>query len=176
MNNYDAKIRLTTDLNLKNINTMKHLIKVFVFVLILTSCEKQKEKADTTNEDLKEVKQVVQGVFDDIWSAKKAELLTKYHTDDFILLEHGDVWNNDTIANWCKRAKLRDEGVTRINSFDFFEAKKEGNRIWMAYHNYATIKKDTMSRKLEWLESVVAIKQDTIWKLELMHSTRVNRR
>lgn len=156
---------------------MKHITKIlFVFILILTSCKKEKETASNSNEDFKAVEQVVQGVFDDIWSDKKAELLTKYHTDDFILLEHGEVWTNDTITNWCIRAKKRDIGVKRINSFDFFEAKKEGNRIWMAYHNYATIKKDTLERKLQWLESIVAIKQDSIWKLELMHSTRVNRR
>ncbi|MGC1204735.1 MAG: nuclear transport factor 2 family protein [Flavobacteriaceae bacterium] len=156
---------------------MKHLPKLlFVFFLIIMSCQKEKEEIITNNnDDFKTVEQVVQRIFDDIWSDKKAELLTKYHTDDFILLEHGEVWTNDTIANWCKRAKLRDEGVKRINSFDFFEAKREGNRIWMAYHNYATIKKDTISRKLEWLESIVAVKQDSIWKLELMHSTRVNR-
>lgn len=141
------------------------------------NCQKEKKEiVSNNNDDFKTVERVVQGVFDDVWSDKKAELLSKYHTNDFILLEHGEIWTNDTIANWCKRAKLRDEGVERINSFDFFEAKREGNRIWMAYHNYATIKKDTISRKLEWLESIVAVKQDSLWKLELMHSTRVNRR
>lgn len=155
---------------------MKPLIKVLiVFALTLTNCTKQEKQTTDNTEDFKAVEQVVQGVFDDIWSGKKAELLTKYHTNDFILLEHGEVWTNDTIANWCERAKLRDAGVKRINNFDFFEAKREGNRIWMAYHNYATIKKDTLERKLEWLESIVAIKEDSIWKLELMHSTRVNR-
>jgi hypothetical protein len=154
---------------------MKHLLKVlFIFILILTSCQKKITETDVTA-DFKVVEQVVQHVFDDIWSAKKAELLTKYHTEDFILLEHGEVWTNDTIANWCERAKKRDQGIKRINSFDFFEAKREGNRIWMAYHNYATIKKDTLQRNLQWLESIVAIKKDSVWKLEMMHSTRVNR-
>ena len=105
---------------------MKHITKIlFVFILILTSCKKEKETASNSNEDFKAVEQIVQGVFDDIWSDKKAELITKYHTDDFILLEHGEVWTNDTIANWCIRAKKRDIGVKRINSFDFFEAKKK---------------------------------------------------
>lgn len=155
---------------------MKHLLKVLC-ILILTSCEKQKEETTNNNvEDFKTVEQVVQGVFDDIWSSKKSELLSKYHTDDFILLEHGEVWTNDTIANWCKRAKKRDEGLKRINSFDFFKAEREGNRIWMAYHNYATFKSENGEGKAEWLESIVAVKKDTVWKLELMHSTRVNRK
>lgn len=139
------------------------------------SCQKENDEIIANdNDDFKTVEQVIQNVFDDIWSDKKAEILTIYHTNDFILLEHGEVWTNDTIANWCKRAKLRDKDVKRINSFDFFEAKRAGNRIWMAYHNYATITKDTISRKLQWLESIVAVKQDSLWKLELMHSTRVN--
>ncbi|WP_341214966.1 nuclear transport factor 2 family protein [uncultured Wocania sp.] len=154
---------------------MKHLLKVFLFsFVIFTGCQKDITKTNDTK-DFEAVKNLIQGVFDDVWSDKKAELLTKYHTDDFILLEHGEVWTNDTIANWCKRAKLRDTGLKRINSFDFFKAEKEDNRIWMAYHNYATIKSDSLERKLQWLESIVAIKKDSTWKLEMMHSTRVNR-
>ncbi|MGC6432377.1 MAG: nuclear transport factor 2 family protein [Jejuia sp.] len=148
---------------------------LFFITLLIFSCNNTKPIEIDNSRDFKEVEHVVQGVFDDIWSDKKAELLTKYHTDDFILLEHGEIWTNDTIANWCKRAKVRDNGIMRTNSFDFFEAKREGDKIWMAYHNYATFKKDTLLGKAQWLESIVAVKQDNIWKLELMHSTRVPR-
>jgi len=158
---------------------MKSILKVIiVLTLAISSCKNDTIKTDkeTTKESFKRVEQVVQGVFDDVWAEKKANTITKYQTDDFVLLEHGEVWTNDTIANWCKRAKLRDNGRKRINNFDFFKAKKEGNRVWMAYHNYATFKKDTIISKYEWLESIVAIKQDSIWKLEMMHSTRVPQR
>lgn len=153
---------------------MKSYIKlVFVLSIVYTSCNQNHKKTTDDTKDFKAVEQVVQNAFDDIWSEHKAERISKYHTNDFIILEHGELWTNDTIANWCKRAKLRNAGVKRINSFDFFKAKKEGNRIWMAYHNYATIKMDTIEAKYQWLESIVAIKQDSIWKLEMMHSTRV---
>lgn len=154
-------------------NTPQFIVVICFFIL---ACGKS-DTSDVDNaKDFKAVEDLVQNIFDDIWSDKKAELLTKYNTGDFILLEHGEVWTNDTISNWCKRAKIRDTGMKRINTFDFFKAKREGNRIWMAYHNYATIKKDTLKRNLQWLESIVAIKKDSIWKLEMMHSTRVNRR
>lgn len=149
---------------------------IVALCFLVVACGKPSTSNIDNTSDFKAVENLVQNIFDDIWSDKKAELLPKYHTDDFILLEHGDVWTNDTIANWCKRAKIRDTGMQRINSFDFFEAKREVNRIWMAYHNYATIKKDTLERKLQWLESIVAIKKDSVWKLEMMHSTRVNRK
>jgi len=150
-----------------------HCSLFFIIIVTLYGCKNPTSTNNDDTQDFKAVEHLIQNIFDDIWSAKKAELLTKYHTDDFILLEHGEVWTNDTIANWCGRAKKRDQGIKRINRFDFFEAKREGNRIWMAYHNYATIKKDTLERKLQWLESIVAIKKDSIWKLEMMHSTRV---
>lgn len=148
--------------------------------LILTfsffSCHQVENTEINNTEDYKAVKVLVQNIFDDIWGEQKADLILKYHTNDFVLLEHGEVWNNETITNWCKRAKANSQGQKRINSFDFFKASKEGNRIWMAYHNYATLKyQDSTERKFEWLESVVAVKQDTVWKLELMHSTRVNK-
>lgn len=157
---------------------MKSILKIIlVLAILIVSCKNKttnlKDSVQTDAEAFKQVEQVVQGVFDDVWAAKKEETITKYQTDDFVLLEHGEVWTNDTIANWCKSSKLRDDGTKRINNFDFFKAKKEGNRIWMAYHNYATIKKDTLERNLQWLESIVAIKQDSVWKLEMMHSTYV---
>jgi len=155
---------------------MKHLVKfLFILIFALSSCIKEEKPENTEAEDFKRVEQVVQGVFDDVWAAKKADVILKYQTEDFVLLEHGEVWNNDTIANWCNKAKLRDDPTKRINNFNFFKAKKEGNRIWMAYHNYATFKKDTIVGKYQWLESIVAVKQDSVWKLELMHSTRVGR-
>ena len=155
---------------------MKHLVKfLFILIFALSSCIKEEKPENTDAEDFKRVEQVVQGVFDDVWAAKKADVILKYQTEDFVLLEHGEVWNNDTIANWCNKAKLRDDATKRINNFNFFKAKKEGNRIWMAYHNYATFKKDTIVGKYQWLESIVAVKQDSVWKLELMHSTRVGR-
>ena len=155
---------------------MKHFIKiVFVLAFAFSSCQKEKEVVNTDAEDFKAVEQIVQGVFDSVWAAKKEDAILKHQTNDFILLEHGEIWTNDTIANWCKAAKLRDDGTKRINNFDFFKAKKEGNRIWMAYHNYATFKKDTIKGKYQWLESIVAVKNDSTWKLEMMHSTRIPR-
>jgi hypothetical protein len=99
----------------------------------------------------------------------------RYQTEDFLLLEHGEVWNNDTIINWAINAKKNRAGITRLNDFERIDYKRNGEKLWLAYHNYATIKQDTIERELEWLESVVAVRQDSVWKLELMHSTRVGR-
>ncbi len=155
---------------------MKYTL-IFSFLLILVcSCQKTKDIPTNNEADFLAVETLIQDAFDGIWSAQNAELLLKYHTEDFLLLEHGEVWNNDTILNWIKQTKERNKDMIRINSFDVIGKKKEGNRIWMAYHNYATLKLDTIERKAQWLESAVAVKQDSVWKLEMLHSTRVNRK
>ncbi|RXG14330.1 hypothetical protein DSM03_101448 [Leeuwenhoekiella aestuarii] len=148
-----------------------------VLFLLFISCQSKETNqtyATSSQVDFKQVENLVQQVFDSIWSAKKATAISKYQTEDFLLLEHGAVWTNDSINDWCKRAAIRDQGIKRVNTFDFFEQKKEGARVWMAYHNYATFTKDDqVLGKGQWLESIVAVKKDSVWQLELMHSTRV---
>lgn len=152
-----------------------NLIKPLSFLLIslfLCSCNTTTAPQETDEEAFTAVESVVQDLFDDVWAGYDENAVTKYQTDDFLLLEHGEVWNNDTIINWCKEAQTRNSGYERINNFKRIEAKRNGNKVWLAYHNYGTFKKDTIQFERGWLESVVAVKLDTIWKLELMHSTR----
>ncbi|WP_405377130.1 DUF4440 domain-containing protein [Nonlabens sp. Asnod3-A02] len=153
---------------------MKNIFKAIIITIFFTSCVqiKTSDTSTTSSKDVDEVEVLIQNIFDDIWSDHQADAISKYHTDDFLLLEHGEVWTNDTIANWCKMAAMRDNGSKRVNNFERISAKQDGNKIWLAYHNYATITKDSTERNLSWLESVVAVKKDSIWKLELMHSTR----
>ena len=154
---------------------MKKLIVIFTTILII-SCNKPESKVEYNSEQaIEAVEAVVQQVFDSVWSDKKVDAIKKYQTNDFILLEHGELWTNDTIANWCKRASKRDQGITRTNKFDRIKAHQEGNRVYLAYWNHGTFVKDTIEFKRTWLESVVAVKSDSVWKLELMHSTRLPR-
>ncbi len=150
--------------------------RILIYLLSVISSIGFSQSAQKIDPDIMAVQQLVQDIFDDIWSAKKVDAISKYHTKDFVLLEHGEVWTNDTIANWCDSAAKRDQGVERINSFDFFKTEKTADRIWMAYHNYATFKSDRGESKGQWLESVIAIKTNKGWKLQMMHSTRLPRK
>ncbi|MEO9502994.1 MULTISPECIES: hypothetical protein [Nonlabens] len=150
------------------------LLTLFFLIVIVYACSTATaEKLQETDEEATiAVEEVVQNLFDEVWSDYDEAAITKYQTDDFLLLEHGEVWNNDTIANWCKSAKKRELQFDRINNFERIAAKRNGDKLWLAYHNYGTFKLDTLSFKSSWLESVVAVKKDSVWKLELMHSTR----
>lgn len=126
--------------------------------------------------DEQELKNLIQNSFDDIFSRHDTADIGKYYTEDFILLEHGEVWNNDTIRNYQIRSQQRDSKPRRVNSFDFIEIKISGNTAWMAYHNYATLHyQDKENRDLYWLESATAIKTAEGWRLDMLHSTRAKR-
>ena len=115
-----------------------------------------------------EVQQVITRFFDALSVANipqmKAEVL-----DGFILLENGEIWTIDTLAN--KISKPKPEGYLRQNSFDFITTKIEKNRAWVYYKNKAEITSKTRNATIKWLESAILRKEKGRWQMELMHST-----
>ena len=43
------------------------------------------------------IKELIIESFDEIWSKLNSKNIAKYYTADFLLLENGEVWNNDTV-------------------------------------------------------------------------------
>jgi len=151
---------------------MKKFYFLILFVFFATVSFGQNSTHDTTL-----VKNVIIESFDEIWSELNAENIDKFYTKDFLLLENGMVWNNDTIVNYITRAKLEKKIPTRINSFEFIEIKVSGKTAWIAYHNYATFSIDNnVLGNVHWLESATAILTEKGWKLNMLHSTRVNKK
>lgn len=125
--------------------------------------------------DKTQLKRLIEQSFDEIWSELNAQHIEKYYTPDFLLLEHGEVWNNDTIANYLNAARLRTPQLTRVNTIEIIDIKVEKERAWVAYHNYATFSAEgKVTRKAHWLESATAVRLAGGWKLDMLHSTRVN--
>lgn len=122
----------------------------------------------------KQFQDLIQQSFDDVWSKLDAKNIDNYYTKDFLLLEHGEVWNNDTIAKYLNKAKLKLPIPIRENKIVIIDVKVKNKTAWVAYHNYATISNgETVVRKLHWLESATAILTDKGWKFDMLHSTRV---
>ena len=136
--------------------------KISIFLLLFTqfSFAQTPEKV--------EVQQVITRFFDALSVANipqmKAEVL-----DGFILLENGEIWTIDTLANKISRPKP--EGYLRQNSFDFITTKIEKNRAWVYYKNKAEITSKTRKATIKWLESAILRKEKGRWQMELMHST-----
>lgn len=124
--------------------------------------------------DKTRIKNLIIESFDEIWSKLDAKNIDKYYTKDFLLLENGEVWNNDSIKNYLDNAMLRKPNLKRMNSIEVIEIKIANKMAWIAYQNYATFSSDNkIIRKAHWLESAAAILTENGWKLEMLHSTRI---
>jgi hypothetical protein len=127
------------------------------------------------NSELKkedQIKELISNSFQKIFSDLDPQALDTYCTQDFLLLETGEVWDMDKMRNYLDRASKQEKNVIRFNSFDFIEIKIEGKMAWVAYHNKAEFKSgEKVVRELNWLESATAILTEEGWKLQLLHST-----
>ena len=115
-----------------------------------------------------EVQQVITRFFDALSVANIPQMKAEV-AEGFILLENGEIWTIDTLANKISRPKP--EGYLRQNSFDFIKTKIEKNRAWVYYKNKAEITSKTRNATIKWLESAILRKEKGRWQMELMHST-----
>lgn len=99
------------------------------------------------------------------------EQIRNTSTEDLIILEHGEIWNMDTIV--AKLNKLKALNPVRVNSFDFVKTEVRDNTAWVAYHNKATVTINGQKVQYHWLESAVLVKQGNDWKVKMLQSTRL---
>ncbi|WP_226668328.1 hypothetical protein [Microbulbifer aggregans] len=89
-------------------------------------------------------------------------------TDNFTLLEHGEIWDMNTLTNLVKPSKKQ-----RKNFFSIISSETMGNSAFINYWNKAEVHDGDSKTEYIWLESVVVYKVNGEWKLQQMHSTRV---
>ncbi len=151
---------------------MKKIYLIFILSLIFQI--KALAQNSTKPNDAQEIQQLIQDSFDSLFSGYQAELLDRFYTPDFLLLEQGEVWDMAFIKTYLEDRSKNPNPVTRTNRFEFIKTEVFGERAWVAYHNWATFTKEgTAPREVYWLESASAIRTSEGWRLELLHSTRV---
>ena len=151
---------------------MKKIYLIFILSLIfqITALAQNSTKPN----DTQEIQQLIQNSFDSLFSGYRAELLDRFYTPDFLLLEQGEVWDMDFIKTYLGDRSKNPTPVVRTNRFEFIKTEVFGNRAWVAYHNWATFTTEGAApRQVYWLESASAIRTSEGWRLELLHSTRV---
>jgi len=91
-------------------------------------------------------------------------------TADFQLLEHGEDW---TMRDLVEAVQPKGKPYVRKNFFSQIRARQEGDVAWVSYWNKAEISREGVLRTVVWLESAVVVKENDRWKVQLMHSTRL---
>lgn len=136
-------------------------------VLDFVEKERSGNQSDNGNEFLY---QPIRGFFEGL-SLVREDLLFEHTTKDFVLLEAGMVWNNDTLIK--RIAPLKNTNFERKNSFTFLSTKQQGDVAWVSYWNQAIINRNGKTSTPKWLESVVLVKESGRWKIQLMQSTPI---
>jgi len=158
-------------------NLFKSCITVIITILMFSCSSKEtQDKALSKSENKELVKALVINSFEDILSDLNTENMSKYYTKDFLLLEDGMLWNNDTLVNILNRVRTSKTIPKRTNNLEFIAIKIADSTAWVAYQNYATFTVgDSIVRKVHWLESAHAILTKEGWRLEMLHSTPVRK-
>jgi len=136
------------------------LVLFILFFNVNSFCQKEKDSIEAS----------ISKFFDGL-SEIDANKLKAYTTDDFILLENGQLWNIDTLVS--KMSDPKNAGIKRVNKFQFIKTEQNGNVAWVSYHNSADFSLNEKKQTVNWLESAVLEKKNGRWKIKLLHSTRV---
>ncbi|MDA0315676.1 MAG: DUF4440 domain-containing protein [Bacteroidetes bacterium] len=149
----------------------KNILILFLALIFQVGASAQ---SSSSKQEALKIHQLIQESFDSLFSLYHANLVERFYTPDFLLLEQGEVWNMDFIKSYLGEQSKKNNPVTRTNRFEFIKTEIFGNRAWVAYHNYASFTKDGEApREVYWLESATAIRTSQGWRLDLLHSTRV---
>lgn len=108
----------------------------------------------------------------DLFAAMSAVDHTKMQelvTNDFQLLEVGEVWDLDDLIKVINPSEY-----SRRNYFNVVTTKSNGNTAWISYWNKATFTKGDIVNTVVWLESAVLVRSNSSWKIQMLHSTKIN--
>lgn len=134
---------------------------MLLLVSLIFGCQEEKKP-----DDPEMLKQVLLEYFDGIKNIDLDELKA-VTTDDFVLFENGQVWNNDSIYNFLK-ALPPFVAVYKFDNFNINIDTEIGNMI---YFNHADLTMNDTEIKYDWIESATFKKVDGEWKMNFLHST-----
>lgn len=148
---------------------MKNILLVLLTFSISTMLMSQKQLS--TNQLL--VQQTVIKMFDAL-SNRDSVSLKNYCAAGITLYEYGQVWNIDTLI--MKAIALNQSAdFKRTNSFDFINTATDKITAWVTYHLQSVITRDGKQATVQWLETVVLVKERKLWKVNHLHSTLIKR-
>ena len=149
---------------------MKQLFLILTILFLVTSWSLAQKKFA---ENEKEVQQIIIQVFDAL-STRDSVRVKNYCTSDIALFEYGQVWNLDSLIRKAIRENTASD-FKRVNTFEFIETSVDGNTAWATYDLRSNIFRDGRESSAFWLETVVLVKQNRMWRLKVLHSTRLKR-
>ena len=119
------------------------------------------------------VQQSIIKMFDAL-SNRDSVSLKNYCKTDIELYEYGQVWNIDTLILKAITGNQAAD-FKRTNSFEFINTTVDKTMALVTYRLQSAITKDGKQATVQWLETVVLVKQKKQWKVKHLHSTLIKR-
>jgi len=148
---------------------LKKIIILILAIYISTLLHAQQQ----LTKDQQEVNQTVINFFEAISNRNSADLKDNC-TVDILLFENGSIWNADTLI--LKAITLNTAtDFKRINTFDFINTTVADNTAWVTYNLHSEITRNGKQSTVQWMETVIVIKEKQKWKIRVLHSTLIKR-
>ena len=156
-----------------NCMKIKQLMKKMLLLLPAIFSIAFLQAQPSTNNQLQLVQQTVIKLFDAL-SNRDSVSLKAHGTADISLYEYGQVWNMDTLI--LKAITLNQSAdFKRTNSFEFINTTVDNNMALVNYRLQSAITRDGKQSTIQWLETVVLVKEKKQWKVKHLHSTLIIR-
>lgn len=105
------------------------------------------------------------------FSARDEVRYRQLATDDYLLLEHGEIMTlEQDVASFKSPAAAK---KTRTDAFEFHAVRIDGASAYAIYTLRSDIRAEGVVTHRTWLESAVLRRSGDAWKICLLHSTRV---
>lgn len=140
-------------------------VQLFALVFLFLGCQRKSDDAA----DKQRVAQALERFFNSIVNYDYQGIRNSC-TEDYQLIEDGSMWTVDALIDAIKPMEGKAKIVYR---FEDINTKIVGPIAWVTYKNKAVLTSKDGEKDLEWAESAVFEKENNIWKMALLHSTRL---
>ncbi len=119
------------------------------------------------------VEQTIIKMFDAL-SSRDSVSLKLYCTGDIQLYEYGMLWNIDTLINKAITLNTATD-FKRVNTFDFTHIAVDKKTAWATYSLTSEINSNGKQRSVQWMETVILVKDKKRWKIKVLHSSLIKK-
>ena len=148
-------------------------MKKITILLTAILCTTLLQAQQSTTNNQQAVQQTVIKMFDAL-SNRDSISLKNYCTADIALYEYGQAWNIDTLI---MKAITQNQAADfkRVNTFEFINTTVDKTTAWVTYNLHSAITRNGKQATVQWLETVILVKEKKQWKVKLLHSTLIRR-
>ena len=144
--------------------TIKFLFIAFLFTATVN--------AQTITQEQSTVQHTIENLFAALTNVDTAAMKT-FTTSNVRFYEYGQVWTIDTLIQKVVQDKSI-PGFKRTNKFEFVNTTINTKTAWVTYYLQSTFTRNGKEEIVKWMETVVLIKEKKQWKINVLHSTRLN--